>query len=95
MAGRSISLASETSLSMIVFKFDQLDLEFLPVEDKIIEAAVAYCGNRSASPTNERRKTREIAELKIKPADHSFPALSFILQNNPSKLARYYLRDGG
>jgi hypothetical protein len=39
---RSISLASETSLSMIVFKFDQLDLEFLPVEDKIIEAAVAY-----------------------------------------------------
>jgi hypothetical protein len=27
---------------MIVFKFDQLDLEFLPVEDKIIEAAVAY-----------------------------------------------------
>jgi len=39
---RSIFLASETSLSMIVFKFDQLDLEFLPVEDKIIEAAVAY-----------------------------------------------------
>jgi len=39
---RSISLASETSLSMIVFKFDQLDLELLPVEDKIIEAAVAY-----------------------------------------------------
>jgi len=27
---------------MIVFKFDQLDLEFLPVKDKIIEAAVAY-----------------------------------------------------
>jgi len=68
------------------------------VEDKIIEAAVAYdmaIDQQVQRMKEERRKTKEIAELKIKPADHSSPALSFILQNDPSKLARYFLRDGG
>ena len=39
---RAMAIKSETNLGLIIQKFDQLDREFLPVEEKVIEAAVAY-----------------------------------------------------
>jgi hypothetical protein len=35
-------LKSEKNLGLVVAKFDQLDQEFLPIEEMIIEAVVAY-----------------------------------------------------
>ena len=39
---RAVNLKNEADLGSVVSKFDQLDQEFLPIEEKVIEAVVAY-----------------------------------------------------